>query len=142
MKQSDRLPLIYSCSGCSNVAQLANAVALELQTRNVGQMSCIAGVGGGVKGLVQMAQSGRTIVVLDGCPLHCSEACLSQVGVSADIHLTLTEHGNRKRTYTQASPDQVEKLCAQVIDELEKHKHPRKESRESTSSSEENGDQD
>ena len=127
MKKSERLPLIYSCSGCSNVAQLANAVALELQARNVGQMSCIAGVGGGVKGLVQMAQSGRTIVVLDGCPLHCSAACLNQVGVRPDIHLTLTEHGNRKRTYTQASPEQVDQLCTQVLGELDNLRHPRKE---------------
>lgn len=127
MKKSERLPLVYSCSGCSNVAQLANAVALELAARDVAQMSCIAGVGGGVKGLVHMAQSGRTIIALDGCPLHCSKACLSQVDVRPDVHLTLTEHGNRKRTYTHVTPEQVEQVCAQVISELDSVCHPRKE---------------
>ncbi|MFC3282033.1 putative zinc-binding protein [Litchfieldella rifensis] len=43
-----RLPLppalIYSCSGCSDVAQLANEVALRLDHAGVAEMSCIAGV--------------------------------------------------------------------------------------------------
>lgn len=81
-------PLVYSCSGCSNVAQLANDVALELSSRNVAQMSCIAGVGGKVKGLVKLAQSGRPIVALDGCKLHCVRSCLTAVDVEPDIHLT------------------------------------------------------
>ena len=45
----DALPLIYSCSGCSNIAQLANSVAIELDREVKAEMSCIAGVGGGVK---------------------------------------------------------------------------------------------
>ena len=39
-------PLVYSCSGCSSAAQLANHVALRLDRAGVAEMSCIAGVGG------------------------------------------------------------------------------------------------
>jgi len=38
-------PLIYSCSGCSNIAQ----VAIELDRQNLAERSCIAGVGGAIK---------------------------------------------------------------------------------------------
>ena len=36
--------LVYSCSGCSDVAQLANDVALRLDHSGAAEMSCIAGV--------------------------------------------------------------------------------------------------
>ena len=68
-----QLPLVYSCSGCSSAAQLTNQVALQLDRRCAAEMSCIAGVGGDVPYLLKIAQSGRPIVALDGCPLVCLE---------------------------------------------------------------------
>lgn len=35
------LPLVYSCSGCSSAAQMANCLALELDRKGVAEMSCI-----------------------------------------------------------------------------------------------------
>ena len=55
------LPLVYACSGCSNVAQLANTLAVRLDRSGVAEMSCIAGVGGHVAALVNKARSGRRI---------------------------------------------------------------------------------
>lgn len=83
-------PLVYACSGCSNVAQLANDVAVTLDRDGVAEMSCIAGVGGHVRPLVKLAKSGRTIIALDGCPLNCVKACLAQHNVTADHHFELT----------------------------------------------------
>lgn len=40
------LPLVYSCSGCSSAAQMANYMAIQLDKRGDAEMSCIAGVGG------------------------------------------------------------------------------------------------
>jgi uncharacterized metal-binding protein len=54
-------PLVYSCSGCSDAAQTANYYALKLTQEERAEMSCIAGVGGGVTALVKQAQSGRII---------------------------------------------------------------------------------
>jgi len=45
-KNRNDLPLVYSCSGCSNIAQLANQIAIEQDRDHVAEMSCIAGVGG------------------------------------------------------------------------------------------------
>ena len=114
----DALPLIYSCSGCSNIAQLANSVAIELDREVKAEMSCIAGVGGGVKALVKIAQSGRTIIALDGCPLHCVANCLSQQNVVADLHYTLTEQGFKKSYHDDCDDDDVGRVKAKILDDL------------------------
>ena len=92
-------PLVYSCSGCSSAAQMANWLAIRLDRDGAAEMSCIAGVGGGVTGLVRTAQSGRPVLALDGCVLACVSACLAGAGVSADIHLVLSDHGVKKRRH-------------------------------------------
>ena len=115
----DALPLIYSCSGCSNIAQLANSVAIELDRERKAERSCIAGVGGGVKTLVKKARSGRTIVALDGCPLHCVKSCLARQGVVADLHYTPTDQGFRKTRHADCDRDDVERVKAKVLADME-----------------------
>lgn len=90
-------PLIYSCSGCSNVAQLANDIAVKINGEEIAEMSCIAGVGGKVKSLVKKAQSGRPIVVIDGCPLQCAKECLSNIDIEPTEHIILTDYDLKKR---------------------------------------------
>ncbi|WP_404471760.1 putative zinc-binding protein [Vreelandella venusta] len=89
--------LVYACSGCSDVAQLANSVALRLDHTGEAEMSCIAGVGGGVPGLVRTARSGRPVVAIDGCQMHCASHCLANAGVTPTEHVKLYENGLRKR---------------------------------------------
>lgn len=110
------LPLVYSCSGCSNVAQLANSLALRLDRAALAEMSCIAGVGGHVPPLVAKATSGRRIVALDGCVLHCTKACLAQHGVTSDVHLTLSEFGVKKRYGEDCPSSLTDTLFAEIRD--------------------------
>nr|WP_211200291.1 putative zinc-binding protein [Rhodanobacter sp. B2A1Ga4] len=106
------MPLVYSCSGCSSAAQMANHLALQLDRAGVAEMSCIAGVGGGVTGLVRTARSGRRILALDGCVLKCVAACLANAGVAADIHVVLSEHGVKKRQHADFDPAEAQRLYA------------------------------
>lgn len=99
------VPLVYACSGCSNVAQLCNNIALDLDRRGQARMSCISGVGGGVSSLVRLARSGLPILALDGCELSCVAACLGKVGVVPNEHLVLTEFGLRKRQGCDAAEE-------------------------------------
>lgn len=107
-------PLVYSCSGCSSAAQMANHIALELDRQGVAEMSCIAGVGGDVPSLVKLATSGRPVVAVDGCPLECVRHCLQRHGVTPDLHWQLAEHGVKKRYHAQFDPAQAAPL-AQAI---------------------------
>lgn len=110
MPKTPRLPLVYSCSGCSNVAQLANTLAVRLDRGGFAEMSCIAGVGGRVGSLVNKANSGRPILAIDGCPMHCARACLAQHGVTANVHITLSSCGLRKRYREDCSEEETQAL--------------------------------
>lgn len=116
---SNQLPIVYSCSGCSNVAQLANTLALRLDRSGAAEMSCIAGVGGKVPKMVRTARSGRRIVAIDGCKMHCSLACLDNIDVEPDLHLTLSDFGLRKRYGEDCNLEQADSLEAEIKQKLE-----------------------
>lgn len=112
-------PLVYSCSGCSSVAQMANYIALCLDRGGQAEMSCIAGIGGDVPSLVQLAKSGRPVVALDGCPLHCVRNCLARHGVAPKLHLTLTKLGIKKRFRMEFDEDQAVSVFRGLVAVLE-----------------------
>jgi len=113
-----KLPLVYSCSGCSSAAQTSNDVALALDRRNLAEMSCIAGVGGDVKKLVKVAKSGRPIVAIDGCPLACAKSALARHGVQVAVWHELSQYEVEKRFQTDPDPNQVEKVLQIVVDSM------------------------
>jgi uncharacterized metal-binding protein len=112
------LPLVYSCSGCSNVAQLANYVAVQLDRRRIAEMSCIAGIGGDVQSLVRTAQSGRPIVALDGCSLQCARNCLKRHGLYPTWHYTLSDFGIRKRYHREFDVNDAKRVTEHVVADL------------------------
>ena len=120
-RERDLLPLVYSCSGCSSAAQLANHVALRLDRAGVAEMSCIAGVGGDVPSLVRTARSGRPIIALDGCPLNCVQGCLSRHGIAADRHYQLQQYGVKKRRHEDFDATQAAMVLEQVQADLLAH---------------------
>lgn len=109
-------PVVYSCSGCSSAAQLANALAIRLDRLGVAEMSCIAGLGGDVAPLLRLARSGRPIVALDGCPLVCVAATLRRHDLRPDAHVVLSEHGVRKRRHADHDEADVARLLPVVTD--------------------------
>lgn len=103
-------PLVYACSGCSNVAQLANDLAVTLDREGSAQMSCIAGVGGKVRQLVKVAKSGRPILAIDGCPSNCVKKTLATVDVTPVWHIELTSMGYKKRDHESYGLNDAYKL--------------------------------
>lgn len=94
---------------------MANQLAIRLDREGAAEMSCIAGVGGGVAGLVRTAQSGRPILALDGCVLKCVSACLSNAGLTADTHLVLSDHGIKKRAHADFDAVQAAEVYVRVV---------------------------
>ena len=94
---------------------MANQLAIRLDRAGLAEMSCIAGVGGGVAGLVRTARSGRRILALDGCVLACVKACLAQAGVEADRHLVLSDYGVRKRKHADVDQEQASQVYAEHV---------------------------
>jgi uncharacterized metal-binding protein len=112
------LPVVYSCSGCSSAAQMANHLALTLDRQGLAEMSCIAGVGGDVPKLVKLAKSGRPIVALDGCVLACVKGCLARHGIAPAVHHVLSDYGVRKRYHADFDTDEARQVLARVVDRL------------------------
>ena len=97
VEQSQK-PIIYSCSGCSNLAQMAHDISLNLDCDGIAEMSCIAGVVGKVGPMLDMAKSGRPIIAIDGCSLSCTKACLEASDLKADYYYQISDLGFDKRS--------------------------------------------
>ncbi|WP_343081776.1 putative zinc-binding protein [Ostreiculturibacter nitratireducens] len=118
MPSRDHLPLVYSCSGCSSAAQMANHLAIQLDRRGLAEMSCIAGVGGDVPKLVRIAKSGRPVIALDGCALACVKNCLARQGVAPDRYHLLSDLGVRKRYGMDFDPEEAAQVLATIAEGL------------------------
>lgn len=88
--------VVYACSGGSDAGELADRIARQLAREGAAQMSCLAGIGGGVKSLVAKARSAERILVIDGCPLSCARHTFERAGFTGFGHLSLQSLGLRK----------------------------------------------
>lgn len=112
------LPLVYSCSGCSSAGQAANALAVRLDREGLAEMSCIAGVGGGVAPLVKQAQAAERVIAIDGCPLHCALHSLRSRGVEPAQHIDLARLGVKKAKHQDPDPAQLDALYRAELQRL------------------------
>lgn len=97
---------------------MANHIAVQLDRRNIAEMSCIAGVGGNVPHLLKTARCGRSIIALDGCPLNCARNCLTRHGIAPTWHHVLSNYGVRKRYHADFDRDEAEVVLERVIADL------------------------
>jgi len=96
-------PIIYSCSGCSNLARMAHDIALTLDGDGIAEMSCISGVIGKVGPIEAIARSGRPIIAIDGCNMACTKSCLDACDLKADHYFDISDFGFDKRDKWQDS---------------------------------------
>jgi uncharacterized metal-binding protein len=95
---TNRLPCVLACSGCSRAGELADLTARRLEKLGAAKMSCLAGVGGRVKSILNTIQNAPERLMIDGCPLECGGNSLKLAGITNFQHLKLHEHGIRKHT--------------------------------------------
>lgn len=119
MARSHPEKILYSCSGCSSSAQMANWIAIQLDRKGLAEMSCIAGVGGGVKPLLEEARAAESIIGLDGCPLHCAEHCLKREGLKSAVHFDLSKFGVIKKNHQDFDPKEAERVLYLIIRKLQ-----------------------
>jgi uncharacterized metal-binding protein len=90
--------IVYACSGCSDAGELADRIARRLTHEGVAEMSCLAGIGGRVKSLVNKAAGAERILAIDGCPLNCTRHTLELAGFKNFEHLELHKLGLKKNS--------------------------------------------
>ncbi len=94
--QAVKKTVVYACSGCSDAGELSDRIARGLARAGVAEMSCLAGIGGRVKPLMNQAAGAERILAIDGCPLNCARHTLELAGFQNFKHLELHQLGWRK----------------------------------------------
>jgi len=105
--------LIYACSGSADVGEVADRVARKLTRTGVGKMACLAGIGGGVEGVLEQAKAARAILAIDGCPSACASASLEHAGFKHFPRVQLADLGLNKGE-SPATPETIERIVAVV----------------------------
>lgn len=90
-----RLPLVFACAGCSAAGRLAYDVALELQRREIAEMSCLAGVGAAKSHFLKQLKD-REVWVIDGCPIECAVGVFGQQSRQVNVRIQLHDAGVKK----------------------------------------------
>jgi len=88
--------VIFSCSGCADVGELADQAARKLTRDGAGKMACLAGISGKVSGIVKSAEAAQSILAIDGCSLDCTRKTLENSGFVRVNHLRLSDLGFEK----------------------------------------------
>jgi len=85
--------LIFPCSGASNTGEMCDRAARLLTKEGAGKMSCLAGIGGGIEGMINAAKEAEKVLVLDGCQLECAKQSMERAGVNKFLHVQITDLG-------------------------------------------------
>ncbi len=100
-------PLVFACAGCSHAGRLAYDVAQTMDRQGVAEMSCLAGVGARRQHFLNQLM-GRTVWVVDGCPIDCAAGVFENVGRQVDEHFRLQEFGVCKKQWSPQQPTATE----------------------------------
>jgi uncharacterized metal-binding protein len=87
---------VVTCSGASNVGQIANQAAIELAKEKVAGFFCLAGVGAHIKGMVKSAKEAGLMVAIDGCSVQCAAKTMQHAEIEPAIQIIVTELGIEK----------------------------------------------
>jgi uncharacterized metal-binding protein len=105
--------IIFACSGCADVGELADQAARKLSRDGAGKMFCLAGIGGRVSGIVKATEAAQSILAIDGCTLDCTRKTLELAGFTKITHLRLSDFGFEKGT-TEVSASAIAGVIAQA----------------------------
>lgn len=110
--------LIFSCSGSSDVGEIADRAARILNMKNIGKMYCLAGIGGRVSGIVATTEYADKIFVIDGCSLDCAKKTLENAGITKFDHLCLNDMDlpKSKSPANETNINKVVQKCEELLE--------------------------
>lgn len=105
--------LVYPCSGSADVGEIADHAARRLDAEDKAWMSCLAGIGGRVSGLMASAAAAPVLIAIDGCPHDCATKTLQLAGFTHVKSVRVTDLGYKKGK-SPATPDAVQTVVRRV----------------------------
>lgn len=95
-EESGPSALVYPCSGAADTGEIADRAGRLLNAEDKAWMSCLAGIGGRVSGLMANAAAAPALLAIDGCPLDCAKKTLELAGFANVKHVRVTDLGFKK----------------------------------------------
>ncbi len=110
---------IFPCVGGSNVGQLSNKIAIELEKKGFGNLMCTAGIGARASGIMKSAEASDKIIVIDGCPVNCASKTLELAGFKVDSHIIISELGIKKNKDKDLKENEVSEALEKTLEILQ-----------------------
>jgi uncharacterized metal-binding protein len=109
--------LVYPCSGSADVGEIADHAARQLDAEDKAWMSCLAGIGGRVSGLMANAAAAPVLIAIDGCPHDCATKTLQLAGYTHIRSVRVTDLGFKK-SQTPVTAESMQTVVRQVVSVL------------------------
>ncbi|MCA1760753.1 MAG: putative zinc-binding protein [Bacteroidales bacterium] len=86
--------MLVSCSGASNTGCYADKVARMLAESGRANMICLPKIAINDEKLInQVKNTGKKVIVIDGCPINCAEKIMKDHGIDNFSHINTTDFG-------------------------------------------------
>jgi uncharacterized metal-binding protein len=109
-EDSGPVALVYPFSGAADVGEISDRAGRLLHSEDKVWMSCLAGIGGRVSGLMASASAAPALIAIDGCPQDCARKTLEAAGLTNIRHVRVTDLGFKKGG-SPAAPESVRKVA-------------------------------
>jgi uncharacterized metal-binding protein len=106
--------LVLSCSGGSNVGQIANAAAMELDKQGKAQMYCLVGIAAHIGGMVDSAKNASGIIAIDGCQVACAKTALDHMQIPLTQYIVVTDLEIKKNHMFEWADEEVKRVISAV----------------------------
>jgi uncharacterized metal-binding protein len=110
--------LIFTCAGAAYSGQVANRSGVQLMEQGAGNLFCIAAVAADVPQKMDRARNAGRRIAIDGCEDHCVRKVLEKAGLSADVHVVLTDMGIEKKPAQPNMINDAKKVVESVKQKL------------------------
>jgi uncharacterized metal-binding protein len=111
--------LAYSCSGASNLGQLANEIASRLDRLGLVDMACLTAIASGNEQSLAAATSGRPVLAISGCSLACADTVFADRGVPVSRSISLADSGVLKAKHSGVEAAESERIFREKLREVE-----------------------
>jgi uncharacterized metal-binding protein len=106
--------IIFPCAGASNVGQLTNIAALELEDEGYGTFACTVNLAKGSAEMKEQCKEADEIIVLDGCPNRCAATIAAAQGIEPDQAVVVSELGIEPSHEFEISDEEIEIVLGAV----------------------------
>ncbi|MDI6718246.1 MAG: putative zinc-binding protein [Methanomicrobiales archaeon] len=106
--------VLFSCAGASSTGQVSNSAAVQLALEGYGILACTAGLAVQAPSTLQKVETAEELVAIDGCAVACARKILEREGLTADVHLVVTDLGVKKTGDPIPGEDEIEVVVAEA----------------------------